>query len=163
MFPYGYPTDAFGGGNLLVAASVIEAQAEDALLLFRQVAGHYLIDVRQPLVLNVGLVSWLCKSVDFKWNRDVAQPLKALVTDARQQIAFLCVRPQDGMPMKQVLEDVADHILAFLLIVEDGACHPEHLGIMLTEQLMDSILFHNVFINNTHQLYKKLTLCLDFG
>ena len=79
----------------------------------------------------------------------MSQSFETLFSDARQQVALRCVGHQDYLPMKQVLEDVADHILALLLIVEDGARHPIHLGIMLLEQLLDHILFHHVFYCNT--------------
>ena len=44
------------------------------------------------------------------------------------------------------LKDVADHILALLLIVEDRACHPQHLGVVLLEQLLDIMSFQHVFL-----------------
>ena len=87
----------------------------------------------------------------------MAQSLEALVSDARQQVVLFGVGYQDRLLMKQVLEDVADDILAFLLIVEDGTCHPIHLGIMLHKQPLTFYSFHHVFYCNTHQTLKKLT------
>jgi len=59
--------------------------------------------------------------------------------------------------MKQACKDVAHHILTLLLVVEDSARHPQHLGIMLLEQLLNRLTFHHVFYNNTPQKQKMLT------
>ena len=55
----------------------------------------------------------------------MADTLQTLVANARQQVAFLGV---------------------WLLIVEDRACHPQHLGVVLLEQPLDIMSFHHVFL-----------------
>ena len=74
----------------------------------------------------------------------VTQALQTAVADACQQIAFLCARHQRNVAAEQLLEDVADHILALLPVAEQGLRHPLHLGIVLSEQLLDYISFHHV-------------------
>jgi hypothetical protein len=96
--------------------------------------GYKLVDVSQSLIFNVGIVDRFIIATPFDGTCWAAQPLETPVSDACQQIAFLCFRHQDCLPMKQVFEDVADHILAFLLVVKDGTCHSVHLGIVLLEQ-----------------------------
>ena len=166
MFPYGHPADVLAGSNLLVAVSVGETEAENALFLNRQVVGNKFVNVRQPFVVCLGVISKFCVVAALKGIRYVAQSFEALVSDARQQVTFLRVGHQDRLSIEQVFEDVADHILAFLLIVEDGACHPVHLGIMLHKQPLTFYSFHHVFYCNTHQTLKKLTpfsFFLGFG
>ena len=53
MFPHGYPADALMGSNLLIAVTVVKAEAKDALLLSGQVAGYEFIDVRQSIVFAI--------------------------------------------------------------------------------------------------------------
>ena len=48
--------------------------------------------------------------------------------------------------MKQAFENVTNNIFAFLLIVENSACHPVHLGIMLPEQTLDFYSFNHVSV-----------------
>ena len=166
MFPYGYTADTLGSCNLLVTVPVGETEAEDALLLSRQVVGNKFVDVRQPLVVSLGVIGKFSVVAVLKGVRYVAQSFEALVSDARQQVVLLSIGYQDRLLMKQVFEDVADHILAFLLIVEDGTCHPIHLGIMLHKQPLTFYSFHHVFYCNTHQTLKKLTpfsFFLGFG
>ena len=50
VFPHGYFADALRRGNLLVAVTFVEAQAEDALLLCREMADDELHDVVKPFV-----------------------------------------------------------------------------------------------------------------
>ena len=72
----------------------------------------------------------------------MADTLQTLVANARQQVAFLGVWHQHRPPTEQSL----NHILALLLIVEDRACHPQHLGVVLLEQPLDIMSFHHVFL-----------------
>ena len=159
MFPYGNPADALGDSNLLVAAPAAEAEVEDTLLLRRQMTGNELVNVCQSFVLAVAIGNLFCHQSFFRvqFHILVTQPLETLISDARQQIAFFRIRQQDRLPMKQALEDIADHILALLLVVKDGARHPVHLGIMLSEQPLDYTLFHHVFYYNTLQTLRMLT------
>ena len=159
MFPYGYATDTFSGGNLLITVSVVEAEAEDALFLFGQMTGNELVDVCQSFVFYFGIVrSITCSNGD----RCMAQPLETSVADTSQKIVFRCLRHQERMSMKKTCKDVADHILALLLVVEDSARHPQHLGIVLHEQLLNLLSFHHVFYYNTLQTQKMLTSVLLF-
>ena len=121
MFPYSYAADAFGRSYLLIAISFCETEAEDARLLCR---------------CNLHTESRFL----------MADTLQTLVANARQQVAFLGVWHQHRPPTEQSLKDVADHILALLLIVEDRACHPQHLGVVLLEQPLDIMSFHHVFL-----------------
>ena len=150
--------DVFCGGNLLVAVAVGEAQPEDALLLCGEVADHELHDVRQPFVLHCLRPVVCCSLSVVSDNRLVTQPLQTLVTDACHQVAFFRAWHQHHLPTKQTFEDVADHIFALLLVVQQGARRPAHLGVVLHEQPSHSLLFHQVFSYNTPQTKKKLTL-----
>ena len=71
---------------------------------------------------------------------------EATVADSGQQVALLRIRQQYRLPIEQTLEDVAYHILAILLVVQQGACHPLHLGIVLLEQPLNRLSFHRVFL-----------------
>ena len=60
-------------------------------------------------------------------------------------MAALFVCGLAALRTQQPLKDVADYIFALLLIVEDGACHPQHFGVVLLEQPLDIMSFHHVF------------------
>ena len=55
--------------------------------------------------------------------------------------------------MEQLLEDVADHILALLHIVQQGARHPLHLGVVLSEQLLYRLSFHHISLTFVVSLF----------
>ena len=157
MLPDSHTANAFRGGNLVVAASVGKAKSEDALLLWRKVSGDKLVDVRQPFVTP--FCGILLHSHPFHPSPQffMAQPLQALVADTRQQVALFRASLQHRLPTKQVGKDVADHILALLFVVEEGARHPQHLGIVLLKQPLNFHLFHHVVYCNTLQTRKMLT------
>ena len=159
MFPNSHFADTLCDGNVFITASVGEAEVEYALFLIGEMACHELVNVRQPRIFAVCIRNLfrLRHFLHVQFHTLMAQSFETLFSDARQQVALRCAWHQDRLPMKQVLEDVADHILALLLIVEDGARHPIHFGIMLFEQLLDQILFHHVFYCNTLQTHKTLT------
>ena len=156
MFPNGNTTDTLGGGNLFIAEPVGETAAEDALLLCGQMACYELIDVSQSFVF-FRIVHWNSIATRSDGNRCMAQPLEAAVADTSQKIVLCCLRHQSHMSVKQACKDVANHILAFLLVVEDSASRPQHLGIVLHEQLLNHLSFHHVFYYNTLKTMKMLT------
>ena len=147
MFPYSYAADAFGRSYLLIAISFCETEAEDALLLFCQMTDDKLDDVCYAFIFILCIRRLLCRCNLHTESRFLmADTLQTLVANARQQVAFLGVWHQHRPPTEQSLKDVADHILALLLIVEDRACHPQHLGVVLLEQPLDIMSFHHVFL-----------------
>ena len=146
MFPYSHATDALGSSDILVAIALGETEVEDALLLFRQMTDDELNDVCYALIFICHMGCLPCSSSLHAEPRFlVAKTLQTLVANARQQVALFGVGHQHRLTTEQTLKDVADHVFALLLIVEDSACHPQHLGIVLLEQQLDTISFHHVF------------------
>ena len=146
MFPYGHAADTFARSYFLIAIPFGETEAEDALLLFRQMTDDKLDDIGHALVFILCIRRLLCRcGLHAEPRFLMADTFQTLVANTCQQVAFLSVGYQHRSPTKQSLKDVADHILAILLIVENRACHPQHLGIVLFEQPLD-IFFHHVFL-----------------
>lgn len=69
----------------------------------------------------------------------MVQPLDAPVADTRQQIVLLPARQKRHFSVEEALKDVADHVLAFLLVEKDASRHGVHFGIVANEQLLDFV------------------------
>jgi len=146
-FPYGHAADTFSRSYLLIAIPFSETKVEDALLLLCEMADDKLDDVGHALVFILCIRRLPCRcSLHAESRFLMADALQALVANARQQVAFLGVGHQHRPPTQQSLKDVADHILALLLVVEHRARYPQHLGVVLLEQPLDIVSFHHVFL-----------------
>ena len=135
MFPNSHTTNAFGFSYLFVAISIGVSHTENSLVLRRKASGHIFIDIRKVTVICRSDHTLLTGN-ELLYNMPrlfMPKTIETLITNTRQQIMFGSVGLEYSMRLKQVGKDIADQILALLLIEENAICHPEHCGIVLLE------------------------------
>ena len=130
MLPYGHAADALLLGYLVVAVPFGKTEAEDALLLLREVADHELDDVGEAVVIALRLIqAWL--NLQVAHYGLMAQALQAPVADTDEKVMLFGLGQEHDIAPQQSLEDVTDYIFTLLLIVQEGARHSLHLGVIL--------------------------------